>query len=564
MLLQSPKGANQNLVISAPQRDPAALDRTMPMGVKVPVRPAPKRRLGWGSLPLWVKLVLLVNLLLIAAVASTGLLTYKVSRDLMREEIITAGRAAVVDFASSNTLDFLGEQAGRLNLNLRAEQLVRGDKARITAVRILGRDSVLIAKAGRESVPLDIAMLVRLEGARVIGETSTAIAIAAPVIYGGVRLGTIIFDFSSTMLQGAAREILIRSTVIISTLMVLSAIFLMLMLRRLMLPVVELGEAAEAFATGDYSHRISSVILSGDEVGRAAKSFNNMLDALELHMRFSNGALIDRIRHGGTDQAHEFQLTIAFGDAAGYTSWSQKQTPSEVFATLSRYFSLIGGITVHGYNGIIDKFIGDGVMTHFGLLRERHDPRTADPESVRDALRAIVTCQLGMRVLSHAIGTYEMREPLAYRFGIASGRCLVGAVGARDVMLDYSVIGNVVNLASRLEHLAPIGGLLIDRFTHIDAGAGFVDVVDGGMQSIKGVSVPIQVFFVRGISSPVERERMRSFLMERFFTDEILDSLVLAGKGTREARTALRNFLARELKDRPELPVNTTIVPKAR
>ncbi|MEZ0310498.1 MAG: hypothetical protein ACAI38_01930, partial [Myxococcota bacterium] len=67
-MLEGPKGANQSLVISAPQRDPAALDRTQPMGVKVPIRPAKRRRLGWGNLPLWVKLVLLVNLLLIAAV----------------------------------------------------------------------------------------------------------------------------------------------------------------------------------------------------------------------------------------------------------------------------------------------------------------------------------------------------------------------------------------------------------------------------------------------------------------------------------------------------------------
>ncbi len=528
--------------------------------VAVAKQPPVRRRIGWGSLPLWVKLVVLVNLLLIAAVASTGLLTYKVSRDLLREEIITAGRASVVDFAATNTLDFLDENAGRLNLNLRAEQLVRGGKARVIAVRILGRDKALLAKAGRESVPLDIETITKLDDARVIGENDQAIAIASPVIYGGVPLGTVIFDFSNAMLQDVVTEILIRSSVIVSTLMLLSALFLMVMLRRLMRPVVELGEAAEAFATGNYSHRIG-LSLSGDEVGRAAKSFNNMLDALELHMRFSNGALIDRIRHGGTDQAHEYQLTVAFGDAAGYTSWSQKQTPPEVFATLSRYFSLIGGITVHGYQGIIDKFIGDGVMTHFGLLRERTDPRTADRESVRDALRAIITCQLGLRVLSHAIRTYEGREPLAYRFGIASGRCLVGAVGARDVMLDYSVIGNVVNLASRLEHLAPVGGLLIDRFTHIDAGAGFVDVLDGGMQSIKGVGVPIQVFFVRGFSSPAEREQMRAFLFERFFTDELLDSLVLAGQGTREARIALRNFLARELKERPDLPVNTATAP---
>ncbi len=513
------------------------------------------REPGWKGLPLWLKILTVVCAMLIVAVAATGALTYKVSRDLLRAEIIAAGRGAVADFATTNTLDFLDDKAGRLNLNLRAEQLIRGgSKSRVIGVHVFGRDGALIAKAGTDTiVDIKSASLTHLEGSRVVGQTDDAIAIASPVVYGGVRLGTVAFDFSSEMVSGVVTEILVRSIVIVMTLMALSAIFLIVMLKRMMRPVVELGEAAERFALGDYSHRID-VKLSSDEVGRAARSFNNMLDALELHMRFSNGALVDRIRHGGTDEAREYQLTVAFGDAKDYTSWSQQRTPPEVFKTLSRYFTVIGRITVLRFHGIIDKFIGDGVMTHFGLLRERHDPRTADPESVRDALRAIITTQLAIRLVSQAIRVHEGSEPLAYRFGIASGRCLVGAVGARDVMLDYSVIGNVVNLASRLEHLAPPGGLLIDRFTHIDAGEGFVDVLDGGKQTIKGVSVPIQVFYVRGLADPRELGMVRSFLMDAFFDDETIDGLMLTGRSSHETRAGLRDFLARELEQRPGLP----------
>jgi class 3 adenylate cyclase len=519
------------------------------------------REQGWKGLPLWLKVVAVVSTMLIAAVAVTGALTYKVSRDLLRAEIIAAGRGAVADFATTNTLDFLDEKAGRLNLNLRAEQLLRGasGKSRVVGVHVYGRDTALIAKAGKDTIvgPKSEA-LAHLEGSRVVAQTEDGIAIAAPVVYGGVRLGTVVFDFSAEMYSSVVTEILIRSIVIVTTLMALSAICLIILLKRLLRPVVELGEAAEQFALGDYSHRID-VKLSGDEVGRAARSFNNMLDALELHMRFSNGALVDRIRHGGTDEAREYQLTVAFGDAKDYTSWSQQRTPPEVFQTLSRYFTVIGRITVLRFHGIIDKFIGDGVMTHFGLLRDRRDPRTADPESVRDALRAIITTQLAIRVLSQAIRAYDKGVPLAYRFGIASGRCLVGAVGARDVMLDYSVIGNVVNLASRLEHLAPPGGLLIDRFTHIDAGEGFVDVLDGGKQTIKGVNVPIQVFYVRGLADPRELAQVRSFLLDTFFDDDTLDGLMLTGRSSHETRAGLRDFLARELEERPGLPTPALI-----
>lgn len=509
------------------------------------------RKLDWRNLPLWVKVLLVVNVFLIVAVGCTGWLTYKVARDLLRSEIIAGGRNAVRDFAAVNRLEFLDDTTGRLNLTFRANALARGN-SRVVAVRILGRDNDLLASAGEELPTPPSESISPLKDAQVIGEVGDTIAIAAPVVYHDTRLGTVIFDFNSGMLSSVIKEILLRSLVIVSTLMSLSAIFLILLLRRLMRPVVQLGEAAERFATGQYSQRID-LALSGDEVGRAARSFNNMLDKLELHMRFSNGALVDRIRRGGIEEAREFQLTVAFGDARGYTSWSQQRSPPEVFSTLSRYFTTIGRITVDRYQGIIDKFIGDGIMSHFGLLRDRLDTQVADPESVRDALRAIITAQLAMRVVSHAIRTYDHSDPLDYRFGIASGRCLVGPVGARDVMLDYSVIGNVVNLASRLEHLAPAGGLLIDRFTFIDAGPDFVEVLDGGKQTIKGVSIPIQVFFVRGFVDPAEHQLVRSYLLDAFFDDDTIDSLVLNGRGTKADRVAMRDWLASDLAVRPQL-----------
>ena len=92
-------------------------------------------------------------------------------------------------------------------------------------------------------------------------------------------------------------------------------------------------------------------------------------------------------------------------------------------------------------------------------------------------------------------------------------------------MEDFSLIGNVVNLASRLESRAPPGGLVIDRFTHIDAGEDFLDVRDLGRNQFKGFEELIQVFAVRGFADPAETEEMQRFLIEEFFDELLLEQL---------------------------------------
>jgi len=317
-------------------------------------------------------------------------------------------------------------------------------------------------------------------------------------------------------------------------------------------PVVELGLAAQEFGRGNYAHRLQQRV-ADDEIGVAARSFNSMCDALELHIRFSNAALVERI-HGGIplDEVREPQLSVLFGDAQGYTQWSQRHQPREIFGTLNRYYTCFGRMAVTKFGGIIDKFMGDGVMAHFGLAAR--DDSSKLREHVRDALRAAIYVQMLLRILNYGIKTLEGGDPLAHRFGIASGRCLVGAIGAKDIMLDYSIIGNVVNLASRLEGKAPAGGLAIDRFTLLDA-EGFVEVKDAGEQRIKGVDMPISIFLVRGFAEAEETERMRHFLCEEVLEDPQLRETLLTGPDGAKALPKLKEFIQRELADDLHLPV---------
>lgn len=515
----------------------------------------------WNNLPLLAKVLSIANVLLVTAVSLTGFATYRIASDSIRAELIASGMKSVVDFAKINALDFVDEEKGRLNLSLALSQLVAPQtndaEQRFLAGFVFDRDGNLLAKAthGRFPSP-DPGVLPTLTSAAVVPAmgTQSSIAVASPVSYDNVSLGYVVFQLDAQSIARAGSEIIARSVAIVVAALVLNFLALMFLMSRILRPVRELGSASEAFAGGDFRRRIEGK-LAGDEVGTAARSFNNMADALELHVRYSNDALVERIRSGGGDAPVEHQLSVVFGDAVGYTTWAASHTPEQIFAMLSRYYTCIGRITVHSFQGIIDKFIGDGIMMHFGMLKEDRGALVHEKDYVRSALRSTIYSQFALRILSYAILKIERDKPLSYRFGLASGKCMMGAVGAQEIMMDYSIIGNVVNLAARLEGRAPPGGLIIDRFTYIDAEKGFVEVNDGGRQRVKGIPDPVQVYYVKSFSEQHELEEMRRYFLQDFLEDPLVLRAILGpNMDSTRHREALRRYAIKEFDKHPTLP----------
>ncbi len=516
------------------------------------------RRQLWSGLPLLAKILIVVNLLILVAITASGMLSYRVARDALRQEIISSGSRSVAVFAQTNTLDFLDEQQGPLNLELRLDKILQSEtKKRVLSAFALNRKGQVIAAAGdRATLPHLSEATLRASDMvpRVLSQTGERTAISAAVVYDKVLLGYVLFSFDDAPVSEAGARILHQSVAITGTFLLLNFILLFMLLRVVLRPVVQLGAAAEQLTRGNYRHRIATA-LSDDEIGKAARSFNTLCDTIELHMRFSNAALVDRIRTGGAvDDVREHQLSIVFGDAVGYTRWSHQHSPTDIFGTLTRYYTCMGRLLVSKFQGIIDKFMGDGILAHFGLLTNSTPAEGQPIAHVQNALRAVIYAQVVLRVLSQTIRVFEQRDPLVYRFSIASGRCLVGAMGAQEIMLDYSLIGDVVNLAARLEAIAKPGGLVIDRFTFLDSGEGFLDVVDSGSQHIKGVDTPIQVYSVRGLKSRPEIEAMRNYLVEEFFDDAVIESLLCVSRSEQDKRTTLREIIAREIEQNPHLP----------
>jgi predicted ATPase/class 3 adenylate cyclase len=182
------------------------------------------------------------------------------------------------------------------------------------------------------------------------------------------------------------------------------------------------------------------------------------------------------------------QVTVLFADMAGFTATAETMDPEDVRDIIRAYFGrLSAAITRNG--GWIEKFIGDAVMAIFGIPTTQE----GDPEH---AVRAALDMQQALGELNEELQR-ERGIRLAMRIGVNTGPVLVSYLGGRQGE-DFAVVGDTVNQASRLEHAAPVGGILISQATYRHV-RGVFDVLPQPPLSVKGKSTPIQIYVVRGV-----------------------------------------------------------------
>jgi class 3 adenylate cyclase/tetratricopeptide (TPR) repeat protein len=185
------------------------------------------------------------------------------------------------------------------------------------------------------------------------------------------------------------------------------------------------------------------------------------------------------------------QVSVLFADITGYTRLSSEIDPEELHALLGRYFDAVDRI-IRDFGGTVDKHIGDAVMGVFGAPVSHGN----DPER---AVRAALFIHDAMRRLSATLG-----RSISVHIGVASGEVVAAATGS-DVHREYTVLGDAVNLASRLDGLASAGETMISQGVQ-QAVAELIEAEGVGEVQVKGLSDPVKVFRVRGL-----RERATAF-----------------------------------------------------
>src|SRR5579859_1484382 len=247
--------------------------------------------------------------------------------------------------------------------------------------------------------------------------------------------------------------------------------------RNLVKPVRELLSGAKAVKNGDLSTHVQ--VSSTDEIALLAQSFNYMVTGLKekesikaTFGQYVDPRIVNALLAGKplTEAGEKRVMTVFFSDIAGFTSLGEQLTPDAIVRLLNHYLSAMSK-PIGEHKGIIDKYIGDAIMAFWG------PPFTGDKE------HALLACQAALqqfenlndvrRALPDITGLRRGLPKFDVRMGICTGPVTAGTIGSENAK-NYTVIGDTVNLASRLESANKYYGTRL-----MIAGATYEAAADG-------------------------------------------------------------------------------------
>lgn len=200
-------------------------------------------------------------------------------------------------------------------------------------------------------------------------------------------------------------------------------------------------------------------------------------EARQSLMRYHSPQVVEEIIRGkGTCEVNERMITVVFTDIKDFTRFSEELGPMETARLLNEYFDIITDV-VFRYKGSIDKFIGDAAMVIFGAP-------FSDIDYTEMAVRAAIDIQKEIKKL----GKFEIR------IGINTGTAVIGNIGSTK-RVEYTAIGDTVNIASRLEEMAGGGEIYIGETTYKQIKDIF-NTRPIGMQRVKGKTTEVEVYEV--------------------------------------------------------------------
>ena len=254
-------------------------------------------------------------------------------------------------------------------------------------------------------------------------------------------------------------------------------------------PVGDLLKATERVTKGDLSTRVP--VVSGDEMGRLAASFNEMVRGLAEReaLREAFGSYVDPevaervMREGELLEGEQIEATMLFVDICDFTAFAENASAREAVAQLNDFFGLVVPLVLEA-RGHANKFIGDGVLAVFGAP-DRHSDH------------ADCAVEAAVRIADAVEQRYG--DELRVAIGINSGPVMVGTVGGGG-RLEFTVIGDPVNVAARVEEVTRDTGdtILVSESTRALLGEKWqTRLEERGTVPLKGKSEPTPLYAVR-------------------------------------------------------------------
>lgn len=327
-----------------------------------------------------------------------------------------------------------------------------------------------------------------------------------PLTFRDLTVGYAELTFDHSLLE-RARNSAIYSTTLTTIFMILVGIVVSFIIGvRLTMPIHRLINVSQAITEGRYGYRFND--RRNDEIGSLMSALDTMSAGLlrkeqveETFSRYvspkvANEILqdLEQVKLGGK----HVQATVLFADIVGFTGMSEQMIPEEVNALLNEYFTYVDS-AAHAYQGHIDKFMGDCAMVVFGI-----------PEEDEDQSFHAIACALLIHRLTQHLNEERVAKGLPsvlFRIGINSGMMLAGNMGSKNRM-EYTVVGDAVNLASRLSSVANGGEIIItEELQQQFAATGEFVMQRHDTINVRGKKEPVSAYRVRSLQDDFQHQQ---------------------------------------------------------
>ncbi len=444
------------------------------------------------GLPIWMQLSIAATFLIILIIFLSSYTNLSRQKKSLYMQTVKIGKISLNYFVNNSSVPLLENNILRLNTLIKEASDVEG----IFYALILNNDKIIMAHTDLNKI--GSALENNYVKSNVKHEKKVTyfnctlptgekiLNLIQPVVFKGKELGEVHVGVSIDFIERAIKKD--RDLIIIKALFIIAvgigiAILIGLWFSN---PFSELLIAIQEIGKGNYKHKVK--INRKDEFGTLGLAFNKMSDELNMNalMKESFGKYIgsDILQMIISNPESEWlkgvknEATIIFTDVRGFTAYAETKEPEEVVENLNEYFEIATN-TILYFGGYVDKFIGDAVLGVFGIPVFQKD----------HAKRAMMaTIALQKRFESNKKNSLLSKIGI----GVNSGIVVSGNIGSQQKM-EYTVIGDSVNVASRLSSLAGPGEVIISK-TVYDHLRDEIKVEALGPKKIKGKAEPVETF----------------------------------------------------------------------
>ena len=455
-------------------------------------------------IPIRIKLAVALSLLMSFITIFIGIVMTAQQRTSLETQMRNMASTITDKFAGDSKMPLL--QNDNLTMNLLVQNALKYpgiENAYILNEKLLVEGHKEIEELGTKYSRYKESIL-NAKGAYpwLIQENKSSFTFATPIVFQETTVGYAVILFSKGFIMEKVRETQKRMALITISVLAIVLIVSIPLASGLLKPVFTLVKGTKEIALGNLWYRISPG--KKDEIGELIDSFNHMASELEkkeiLKGAFSRyvSPLVadeilkkpDEIRLAGERR----KVTVLFADIRGFTALTRQMQPEEIVELLNRYFTILTEIIFY-FDGTVDKFIGDAVMGVFGspIPTEKH---------LRQGVRAAIVIN---KIMTEANRSREKRGliQLPMGFGLDSGHVIVGSMGS-NVRMEYTAIGDTVNVASRLSGLAKNREILISEkvYKEIESETSCTRMPDTNIKGIENLFTIYNITDIKEVWKP--------------------------------------------------------------